>query len=111
MSGWRLFAGGCVDRAGTAFPIDKFYSWGMIRLLIPQHALLMLLWDFLWSQRSVGYVHFSQFIVKRCGKEMRAIQGEGCEIYQQGNVNFKVGRRERNWSGNWRGYSCIRRLY
>ncbi|MDP5032503.1 tryptophan halogenase family protein [Paraglaciecola sp.] len=91
------------DRAITMHvPYDKFYP-GMIRPYTTATALSNgWIWDIpMKSQRSVGYVHSSAFISEAdAEKEMRAYQGPGCEYLPSRVVNFKVGRREQNWSGN-----------
>lgn len=91
------------DRAITMhLPYDKFYP-GMIRPYTTATALSAgWIWDIpMQNQRSVGYVHSSQFIsIEQAEQELRAYQGPGTEQLNARVVNFKVGRRQGNWRGN-----------
>ncbi|WP_052749148.1 tryptophan halogenase family protein [Arsukibacterium ikkense] len=91
------------DRAITMhLPYDKFYP-GMVRPYTTATALSAgWIWDIpMQNQRSVGYVHSSQFIsIEQAEQEMRAYQGPGTEQLNARVVNFKVGRRQGNWRGN-----------
>ncbi|SNY43489.1 tryptophan halogenase [Arsukibacterium tuosuense] len=83
-------------------PYDKFYP-GMVRPYTTATALSAgWIWDIpMQNQRSVGYVHSSQFISKQqAEQEMRAYQGPGTEGLTARFVDFKVGRRQGNWRGN-----------
>ncbi|HAW92133.1 MULTISPECIES: tryptophan halogenase family protein [unclassified Arsukibacterium] len=91
------------DRAITMhLPYDKFYP-GMIRPYTTATALSAgWIWDIpMQNQRSVGYVHASQFIsIEQAEQELRAYQGPGTEQLKARVVDFKVGRRQGNWRGN-----------
>lgn len=91
------------DRAITMhLPYDKFYP-GMVRPYTTATALSAgWVWDIpMQNQRSVGYVHASQYIsADAAEKELRAYQGPGTEQLKTRLVNFKVGRRKSNWQGN-----------
>jgi len=91
------------DRAITMhLPYDKFYP-GMVRPYTTATALSAgWIWDIpMQNQRSVGYVHSSQFIsTEQAEQELRAYQGPGTEHLSARVVDFKVGRRQGNWRGN-----------
>lgn len=59
-------------------------------------------WDIpMQNQRSVGYVHSSQFISEDDAEaELRAYQGKGTEDISVRSVPFKVGRRHQLWKAN-----------
>lgn len=59
-------------------------------------------WDIpLQTTRSLGYVHSSEFISEEFAeKELRAFEGPHADSLTTRTVDFKVGRREKVWSGN-----------
>ncbi|MCW8999635.1 MAG: tryptophan 7-halogenase, partial [Kangiellaceae bacterium] len=98
LSQWLL-----CDRAVTMhLPYDSYYP-GMIRPYTTATALSNgWIWDIpMRSQRSIGYVHSSQFISKEDAEiEMRAYQGGDTSNLDCRFVDFRVGRRHRHWHGN-----------
>ncbi len=98
LSPWLL-----CDRAVTMHvPYDNFYP-GMVRPYTTATAASNgWIWDIpMQNQRSVGYVHASDFIsAEQAERELRAYQGPGCENLPSRTVRFKVGRRKQHWFGN-----------
>ncbi len=91
------------DRAiAMHVPYDNHYP-GMVRPYTTATALSNgWVWDIpMQSQRSLGYVHSSQFIsAEDAEREMRAYQGPAGQDLPARTVHFKVGRRAANWQGN-----------
>lgn len=91
------------DRAVTMhLPYEHFYP-GEIRPYTTATALSAgWIWDIpMKSQRSIGYVHSSDFISEEnAEKEMRAYQGRDTDNFPSRIVKFKVGCREQAWKGN-----------
>jgi len=83
-------------------PYERFYP-GIVRPYTTATALSNgWVWDIpMQNQRSVGYVHSSQFISEEDAEaELRAYQGEGTEDIAVRFVPFKVGRRHQLWKAN-----------
>lgn len=91
------------DRAVTMhLPYERFYP-GTVRPYTTATALSNgWAWDIpMQNQRSVGYVHSSQFISEDDAEaELRAYQGKGTEDISVRSVPFKVGRRHQLWKAN-----------
>lgn len=91
------------NRAVTMhLPYDRFYP-GFIRPYTTATALSSgWVWDIpMQNQRSIGYVHSSDFISKEdAEQELRAYQGPGTEDIAVRFVDFKVGRRKQLWNAN-----------
>lgn len=91
------------DRAVTMHvPYDSHYP-GMVRPYTTATAMSNgWIWDIpMANQRSVGYVHASQFISKEAAeRELRAYQGPDTDNLSPRFVDFKVGHRKRHWVNN-----------
>jgi len=97
-SQWLL----CDRAVAMHAPYEHHYP-GMVRPYTTATALSNgWVWDIpMQSQRSMGYVHSSDFISEADAiKELQAYQGPGCEELPVRTVHFKVGRRQANWQGN-----------
>jgi tryptophan halogenase len=91
------------NRAVTMhLPYERFYP-GTIRPYTTATALSSgWVWDIpMQNQRSIGYVHSSDFISKEeAEEELRSYQGPGTEDLPVRFVDFKVGRRKQLWVNN-----------
>ncbi len=83
-------------------PYDVHYP-GFVRPYTMSTALSAgWVWDIpLHSRRGVGYVHSSAYIdEEQAQREIRAYEGPHAENLDSRIVEFKVGMREKAWSGN-----------
>jgi tryptophan halogenase len=91
------------NRAVTMhLPYERFYP-GCVRPYTTATALSSgWVWDIpMQNQRSIGYVHSSDFIDKDDAEaELRAYQGHGTNDLAVRFVDFKVGRRKALWNAN-----------
>jgi tryptophan halogenase len=91
------------DRAVTMnVPYDHHYP-GHVRPYTTATALSAgWVWDIpLQDRRSLGYVHSSAYIsADDAEEELRAFEGDHAQSLPSRIVDFKVGRRERQWTGN-----------
>lgn len=91
------------DRAVTMhIPYESHYP-GMVRPYTTASALSNgWIWDIpMQSQRSVGYVHSSDFISdENAEREMRAYQGLDTSQLESRQIKFSVERRHKTWQHN-----------
>lgn len=92
----------CDQAVVGRIPYDQFYP-GLIRPYTTATALSSgWAWDIpMQDQRSVGYVHSSQFIsAEDAEREWRAYEGPHAKDIETRLIRFHVGQRQKAWQGN-----------